>query len=328
MLTQIQHQSVYARWCLVLSIVLCVALSWWQIVDIFSKDLLDDLLKQAASVYGVARIINGTLTLLQSVQLSIPVVGGASIAPLEIFAPWNDLIDRFSTLMELSIGSLFIQRLLIEIVATQWYQIMLTVAGVGACVSIVRPQWPFAAVWIKGFILVGVARYAMLVVVLLNGAVDQAFLHHRTTTDLQQMTQLTTVMEDNVDTENADERKVLQQRLLALESQRDVVKEQYHAALDDDQKKRLTSTLHNLNTEIARVQAESSMHPMQLMKSIATSGRQVWATISQQLDDSIETVLRLMATFILQTMLLPLLFLWGIKRVLQWMLQRTPSEKN
>lgn len=214
-------RSVWLKPCLVILVVLSLLLSWSDHLDRASKHSVDGILVQAVSAYGVARIVNGTISLLQSVEISVPVVGGAAISPLQVLAPWNDLIDRFSILMEVSIGSLVLQKIFIELVSTFWFQVVFAVSGVLFLLSIYRPGAVRTSIWFKAFMTCFFIRYAILIVVLLNGLVDQGFIRAKTTQDISNMTQISASLDDAGSTpEEIEKRNAARAQIALIEQNR------------------------------------------------------------------------------------------------------------
>lgn len=366
-------RALWVKPCLVIVVVLSMLLSWTDTIDRASKSSVDGILVQAVSAYGVARVVNGTLSLLQSVEISVPVVGGAAISPLQVLSPWNDLIDRFSVLMEVAIGSLVVQKLLIELVSTFWFQGIFTVAGVLFLLSVYRPQTLRSSIWFKAFMTCLFIRYAIVVVVLLNGWVDQGFLREKTASDMTNMTHISASLEDAGSTpEEIDRRQAARRQIAMIEAEkiravtaRDAASREVQAAktaLDaqianvDAVRKTLPlgeqlnvfsdhpevtkaerarkekqvdydtaqTALRQANGVIAGLdrQIEAQRQSFEgratrLMKAIASGSREMLDAVVDKMNTYIDSVLRLMATFVLQTILLPLLFFWGLRKMMQ-----------
>ena len=80
----------------------------------------DSALKRALITYGIARGINGIISVIQGTEVAIQPAGvGINLAPGQILDPVNDLVERFSWVVLLSTVSLGIQKFLIEI-STSW----------------------------------------------------------------------------------------------------------------------------------------------------------------------------------------------------------------
>ncbi len=363
---------VWLKPCLAVIVVLSIFLSWSDYMDRASKNSVDGILVQAVSAYGVARIVNGTISLLQSVEISVPVIGGAAISPLEVLSPWNDLIDRFSILMEVSIGSLVLQKILIELVSTVWFQSIFALSGVLFLLSVYRPHVMRSSIWFKGFMTCFFIRYAILFVVLLNGLVDQGFIRAQTAHDITNMTQISASLEDAGSTpEEVEKRNTARQKIVLIEREkgkavivRDNIELQVQIAqkaLDDesahvDAVRKTLPLAEQLNAysdnpkvaEAERIKNEKQLAYAQvrgalqqsdeviagfdrqievqrqtfdgratrLLKAIVSDGREILDAVIDKMNAYIDSVLRLMATFVLQTILLPLLFFWCLRKMM------------
>lgn len=356
--------------------VAAVILSFWQVLDGMSRDSIDRILVQAVSAYGVARIADGTLSLLQSFELSIPIIGGAAISPLMVLSPWHDLIARFSALMELAIGSLLLQRILIDLASTLFFQIIYACAGLLFLLShsttLLRP----GRIWFRLFLSLSFLRFGMVAIALCNGVVDQAFMREKTTDDLTHMSQLSqavasaegTPEEIQLRRSKIERMTTLRQTLLQLEEERkDILQLQEDDgelaanvqerlskessgktvrqrlrdwsrgsseesgtqkagdALQQRQQQlvarlmEIEQTIPVIRKQIAESEQDLQGKTSVLMKRLATEGSQLFDVMAQKINDVLDTVIRLLVLFMLQTLLLPLLFLWCLRKAVKWL---------
>jgi hypothetical protein len=99
-----------------------------QLVDNIGRDYTESTLKRALVTFGIARGLNGVISVAQGTQVAIEPAGiGLNFAPGQILQPVNDLIERFSWVMLAASTSLGIQRVSIEMISSRGY--MLTVAS-------------------------------------------------------------------------------------------------------------------------------------------------------------------------------------------------------
>lgn len=88
----------------------------FNMIDSSAEQVIDDNMKRATAAFAIARGINGIISIIQESQLHIEPGGlGISVAAGEILDPVNDLIERFSWIMLLSLISLGIMKTLIQI---------------------------------------------------------------------------------------------------------------------------------------------------------------------------------------------------------------------
>ena len=104
-------------------IIALLILSWWGILDSLSIIVNTESIKDAAIIYGVARSINGVISVVQSAEISALV---GSVHPGELLDPMNDLIERFSTVMSWSLGSLVLQKVLLAVFSSYSFKVIFT----------------------------------------------------------------------------------------------------------------------------------------------------------------------------------------------------------
>ena len=86
------------------------------VIDNVSKEYIEDSFKKTLYAYGIARGINGLISLFKGTELDLSPAGvGITVAMGEILDPIDDLIERFSWVMLASLISLGIQRFIVEI---------------------------------------------------------------------------------------------------------------------------------------------------------------------------------------------------------------------
>jgi len=79
-------------------------------------------LKRTLVTYALARGLYGVISVAQGTEIAVQPVGvGLTFTPGQILDPVNDLIERFSTVVLVSGVSLGMQRMLIEITAWVWF---------------------------------------------------------------------------------------------------------------------------------------------------------------------------------------------------------------
>lgn len=159
-----------------LLIILLVTFSWVPTLDNYSDDYTDTSIIQAGAAYATARGINALISTLQTstIQVGIGVEGSITIG--EVLDPLNDLIERFSQVMTVALGSLLLQKILLVITADSIFKILITLSGIAAIAGMWQGRvWILALFW-KLFVLLIFIRFALGFVVSLNSIVDTVFL--------------------------------------------------------------------------------------------------------------------------------------------------------
>ena len=130
--------SRYNRPVLVLLALAIVTLSFYGGIDLFAQEYVAETMKETVGIYALARIVNATVSVLQTSQADIIV---ASINVGEILDPINDAIERLSSGMIWAIGSLFVQRVVLEAVSHIIFKWFLLVSGVAAVLALFSRGW-------------------------------------------------------------------------------------------------------------------------------------------------------------------------------------------
>ena len=101
-----------------------VAFNWLPTFDVFAQQYLTDTISSNAIVFTVVRTLNGVISVVQSAELS---VGVASVNLGEIFDPINDLIERFSGLLLISLTALGIQQVILLLTTSSALKIIFSI---------------------------------------------------------------------------------------------------------------------------------------------------------------------------------------------------------
>ncbi len=103
-------------------------LGWFSPMDTRAKEFTEAGLQRALVTFAAARALNATLSVLQSSSVNVQaVVAGASLQVGAVLDPLDDLVEQFSSLMLAATLSFATQRLLIEV--TGVWQVSLVLSG-------------------------------------------------------------------------------------------------------------------------------------------------------------------------------------------------------
>lgn len=155
-------------------IIALLIVSWWGAVDNLAAYVNGESIKDAAIIYGVARSINGVISIIQSAEISA-IVG--SVRPGELLDPMNDLIERFSSVMAWSLSSLVLQKVLLSVFSSYSFKVIFTIC----CALMLVLKWlPLSAHFVARawslFLIVASLRFSIAIVCTLTAAVDQGFI--------------------------------------------------------------------------------------------------------------------------------------------------------
>ena len=119
------------KWGLMAFAIACLLiLSFMKPIDNSSQSQLDSALTRAMIGFGLARTLNGVISVAQGTEFAVQPAGvGVNFSPGEILDPVNDLVERFSWVMLLATSSLGVQKILLEV--SSWMGISILLGGAG-----------------------------------------------------------------------------------------------------------------------------------------------------------------------------------------------------
>ncbi len=158
-----------------LLVALVAAVAWIKPLDAPASDTLDAAMKKAFITFAAARALNAGISLLQSGQVSVQVVGGVSFNPGEVLDPLNDLVEQFSNVMLAATVALGIQKILVAMGAHWVLPVLVTaVAAVWIAFSAFGRTCPR---WLTQlFVLLLMVRFAIPLAMLGTQALSDTFL--------------------------------------------------------------------------------------------------------------------------------------------------------
>ncbi len=135
-----QNYKPVNKWLLSLLLVLLAALSTAPFVDQRAMADYEQLFQRAFITFALARTINGVISAVQGTEVALQPAGvGVTLTPGEILDPVNDLVERFSLIMLAATISLGIQNVLLDISA--WWPVQALVVALAAWL-VIRLWYP------------------------------------------------------------------------------------------------------------------------------------------------------------------------------------------
>ena len=105
-----------------------IAVSFHGGLDGFAQKEVADTTNQSIGIYVVSRAINGLVSVLQTSQINLPLLASAEVG--QMLDPVNDAIERLSSSLVWAVGSLFVQRILLEVAASPVFKWILCAIGI------------------------------------------------------------------------------------------------------------------------------------------------------------------------------------------------------
>ena len=155
---------------------------------------LDEALERSIYTFAIVRGLNGVISVIQNTQVAVSPAGvGVSLAAGEILDPVNDLLERFSWVMMLSISSLGLQEVLNEIGAWLGFDVLLTMAMLIMAFAIWIPRigiFNFRFLGYRMLLVSLIVRFCIPIVAIASDKVYHLFLADKYTQATQSLGQL------------------------------------------------------------------------------------------------------------------------------------------
>jgi len=238
-------------------------------------------LKRALITYGVARGLNGVISVAQGTELAFEPVGvGLTFTPGQILDPVNDLIERFSWVVLASGSSLGVQSVLIQVTSWSWFTSIIMLFLIFSILSLWRHQLfsqAFKNFIFKVTVVLIIVRFFIPIIAIMNEALYLTFLEPQYIEAKQSLQQTA----DDIEKINDQQQPVIDEDASII----DKVTNVYNSASNAlDIKGRLDS----LKLTVAEVS---------------------------------ESALNMIVVFVLQTLIFPLLFMWLTLQLLKFVIK-------
>ncbi len=246
--------------------------------DVLTASWLDDALKRAFISFGLAKALNAIISLLQGTELSLMPAGiGVTLSLGEVLDPLNDMVERFSWIMFASTISLGILKILFLLTKQLFFKIIL--GAIGMILFLLLWIWPKQQ---KLFLYLFKVFFTLtLLKILFSVTLMSANFIHYTVLDKEYK---------NSTLQIEQTQKVLQD---FEKSSKEEVKTQKEHSIVDYFKEKYTQVKSSLNLQ------------------------QRFENLQQRVDQAYNDLINLATIFIFETIIVPLLFLWIFRKVIQ-----------
>ena len=274
-----QDKKQINRWLFSVVLLLTATLSVTPFMDNRAAADYEQLFQRAFVTFALARTINGVISVVQGTEIALQPAGvGVTLTPGEILDPVNDLVERFSWIMMGATISLGVQNVLLDISA--WWVIQILVTALAAWL-LIRLWYPGQGSGLNRILF----RRVFPLLLFIRFAVPVMLIAN----DLlfQQFLEQRYQQSTEVITEAGRELEQIRAEAGAEEAQ------------DNDD---------GMLDSLARAWSNT-------VESVDLSGR--LERMQAQAAEVIEHLIQLSVVFILQTALLPVVFLWFFTQVLK-----------
>ena len=173
--------------------ILALIFSLSQTLDDSSKHYVDKAFSRALISFGVAKTLNGVISVAQGTEVAIQPAGvGVNFTPGQILDPVNDLVERFSWVMLASSTSLGIQKIFLTMSiwpAFNYALVCFILFGLFFIFIETKKYFQMRILILRISLLLIVLRFAVPITSLANESVYHVFLENEYVTSTQSLEQ-------------------------------------------------------------------------------------------------------------------------------------------
>ena len=171
--------------------ILAIIFNLSQALDTSSKQHIDKAFNRALITFGIAKTLNGVISVAQGTEIAIQPAGvGINLTPGQILDPVNDLVERFSWIMLASTTSLGIQKVFLTM--SIWpvfsnFLVFILVLGLLMLFTKTRKYFHLRILILRISLVLVVLRFAVPVTGLANEYIYQLFLEKEYITSTEKL---------------------------------------------------------------------------------------------------------------------------------------------
>ncbi|MBE0498630.1 MAG: hypothetical protein IBX43_05235 [Campylobacterales bacterium] len=278
---------MYKKLLISFLLLILVVLSSMSIVDKISSNQLDRAFTRAVSVFAIARGLNGVISVVQGTEVyATPAGVGVNFAVGQIVDPMNDMVERFSWVMLMSSVSLGVQEIVLHLGQTQPVRLLFALSVLFLLLMLwVSKLWHAQSFnFIFKFLVVFLfLRFAVPMVVLANQGIYAYALEPRYLEAKAALELSSTQIEEIVS-------EVRSSKHSQIEVQERSFKEGFFETLE----------YFNIKKHYQNL-SKKFQHQLQ--------------TLEEKFEHAIAYILTLITIFIVESIILPLLVLWGFLKL-------------
>jgi hypothetical protein len=137
----VYNHTMVKKTLITVAALLVMGFAFLGILDQRSETYTDNAFNRALITFGIARGINGVISVAQGTEVAVHPAGfGVNFAPGQILDPVNDVIEQFSWVMLASTASLGVQKIFLSISASLICSVLLAVLMAATVIFVWRPE--------------------------------------------------------------------------------------------------------------------------------------------------------------------------------------------
>ncbi len=300
-------------------VLVVVALSWLRPLSDAADAYVDEGLKRSLISFASARALNGVISVLQGTQVAVSPLGfGVSLTVGEALDPINDLVEAFSSVMLMASVAFGVQKLLLAIGSNWAVSATLTLIALAWAFLFWKdrsPQWLFRLVGILLFI-----RFVMPVATIGSAMLFNNFASAKysesqtsldaTTKDLQTLAPPAEVLEDAADSPSKSSADATEaEKTTSEEPSKPTLWQRAWGGMKD--------------VAIGTVATAKG-----IFKDPSEKVRRKYEGIKQSAETAVERMITLIGIFLMQTVIVPMLLLFGLYWLCRDLFRSQPGARS
>ena len=290
---------------------------------------INKTLIRAGSFFAMARGLNAIISVIQSSEIGFSFIGQTSIAIGELFDPLNDLIEKFSSVMLVSTVSLGIQKILLEIGKWIGIKIFLTSSLILFLIVLLLPdritgiKQKIGGIAFKVLIFAIVVRFAVPVIAVVSSSINTVFLEDKYNTA---KSVLDKANEEVKETNQFLEKYELKEKDSDISNEDIYLKtENNDSSAKEGEEKDRFKLFNKKKKEKREIESESAdkNEPVYVknkdVKKIKFNFKNIMGKFGDALKNITNHIIDLIVIFILQTIIIPIVTLWGLLQLTKFL---------
>ena len=206
-----------------------IAVSFHGGLDVFAQEQVAETTNESIGIYVVSRAINALVSVLQTSQVNVPLLASAQVG--QMLDPVNDAVERLSSIVVWAVGSLFVQRILLEVAASPVFKWILCSIGVVTIAVLLLAESGRVRMWccqvfsvsdrglergrdwlVRIFVVAAIFRFIIPVFIGISFLVSQMFLATEIAKSREQLSVLRTQVSNVANSTTPDSRSLEKER--------------------------------------------------------------------------------------------------------------------
>ena len=205
------------------------AASFHGAMDGFTHEQVAETTNETIGIFVVSRAINALVSVLQTSQIKLPLLASTQVG--EMLDPINDAVERLSSILVWAVGSLLLQRILLEVAASLVFKWTLCSIALVTIVALLLMEWERIRVWcreifvvsdtnlersrdllVRVFVVAAIFRFMIPLFIGISFLVSQVFLDSEIAKSREQLSSLKTQVSNVASSPSPDDGNLEKQK--------------------------------------------------------------------------------------------------------------------